>query len=370
MPRCIVFLFAIYCALAAGCTNYRKETNGGCADICLNDQIGICPVSIIVQYGGLTKGLCSEVGYTTADGTLSQKAGPCGTLTFNKYVKPAVVPVTSALIAIDEIPDNLEETHCKWGLTSCSPSHECSFQPRLGDYTLNQACRLRSSAVCANVTPQNIAVDQYFSGRWFEIAASASFKNRYEKGLECIFADYYVNHCDKEHPVVVLNNGVRSDNSWNRGVGKARSQGGAPGKFEVSFFGPFYGSYWIIHTQPNGDHPYGIAIVFSCTKGATDLWVLSRTPQLPTGVTLDSLLEVARSQGVNVEELSMVETPQEGGARTCDYPSPQAVSEIPSSDAGCSFGLTGCTPASWCWYQYRFGDWNPSMSCRLKPTQC
>jgi hypothetical protein len=38
-----------------------------------------------VSAGGLDSGLCKDLDYTVADGSTDQKAGPCGTLHFNKY---------------------------------------------------------------------------------------------------------------------------------------------------------------------------------------------------------------------------------------------------------------------------------------------
>ena len=57
----------------------------------------------------------------------------------------------------------------------------------------------------------DVDASEYFSGRWFEIAASKTFKNRFEKDMTCITADYYLNNCDTENPVVVVNNGLKGD---------------------------------------------------------------------------------------------------------------------------------------------------------------
>ena len=73
----------------AACDTYRKVTNGACAQACLSDTIGICPRALVVKGGGLDEGTCEAVGYTVADGTLSQKAGPCGTIDFSKFQKKA-----------------------------------------------------------------------------------------------------------------------------------------------------------------------------------------------------------------------------------------------------------------------------------------
>lgn len=82
--------FTTATSTTSDCVYYRKLSNGECADACLNSFVGICPVSIVAKSGGLEEGKCADLQYTTVDGTTSQKAGPCGTLTFNKYKKAAV----------------------------------------------------------------------------------------------------------------------------------------------------------------------------------------------------------------------------------------------------------------------------------------
>ncbi len=86
------FVLATLFALpaASACDNYIKVVENVCAEACLGSTVGICPVSIVVDKGGLSKGSCSDSGYTQANGTTSQKAGPCGTLKFNDYVKPSL----------------------------------------------------------------------------------------------------------------------------------------------------------------------------------------------------------------------------------------------------------------------------------------
>ena len=88
-------MFATTAVLAFGLTNacdeFSKIVDGVCADDCLDSMIGICPQALVVKTGGLSAGDCKSQGYTVANGTTTQKAGPCGTLTFNEYTKPALV---------------------------------------------------------------------------------------------------------------------------------------------------------------------------------------------------------------------------------------------------------------------------------------
>lgn len=49
-------------------------------------------------------------------------------------------------------------------------------------------------------------------------------------------------------------------------------------------------------------------MVYSCTNSIIyheeDLWVLSRTPQLPANVTLGGLFSAAANKGINVKALN------------------------------------------------------------------
>lgn len=76
------------------CEDYRKVTDGVCADTCLPAQVGICPRDIIITTGGLEGGTCKVAGYTVDKGPISQKAGPCGTLVFEQYAKPTAYALT------------------------------------------------------------------------------------------------------------------------------------------------------------------------------------------------------------------------------------------------------------------------------------
>eukprot|EP00299_Pterocystis_sp_00344_P018671 c9316_g1_i1.p1 GENE.c9316_g1_i1~~c9316_g1_i1.p1 ORF type:complete len:425 (+),score=80.29 c9316_g1_i1:67-1341(+) len=330
---------------ASDCTTYRKEADGACADTCLGDTEGLCPTSIIVQYGGLSKGSCNSDGFTKADGSISQAAGPCGTLTFNKWVKPSLRSSRGVSGALERALSQLTT------ITEDAVTEVGAFFDR---------------GSCPDTETVDVDVAEYFNGRWYEIAASSTFKTQFEEGLQCITADYTLNKCDTKHPVVVVNSGIKEDGSSNPAIGKARQAG--PGKFEVSFFGPFYGPYWVIYTESSPDHNIAVALVFSCSVAGQDMWVLSRTPELPaTGSSYDDLLSIASTKGVNVDALGMIKTEQ---GDSCKYPDPDAINQKPSSDDGCTFGWTGCSPSAWCSWQFKWGDLTPSQSCRLKPTDC
>ena len=82
-------------AAAADCTDYTKVVGGTCAQACLNKTVGICPIAIVAKAGGLAAGTCAAAGFTKPNGTQSQKAGPCGTIVFDDYVKASDAPPPS-----------------------------------------------------------------------------------------------------------------------------------------------------------------------------------------------------------------------------------------------------------------------------------
>jgi len=87
----LALTYAALAYSASSCEYYRKVSDADCADACLASYISICPRSLVVQAGGLTSGSCADAGYSVGDGTISQKAGPCGTITFNKYTQSSAL---------------------------------------------------------------------------------------------------------------------------------------------------------------------------------------------------------------------------------------------------------------------------------------
>jgi len=69
------------------CSHYSRLEDGVCADACLKSFVGACPVGLVASEGNLKKKSCKSQGYTEKDGTLSQKAGPCGSITFDLFNK-------------------------------------------------------------------------------------------------------------------------------------------------------------------------------------------------------------------------------------------------------------------------------------------
>jgi len=126
---------------------------------------------------------------------------------------------------------------------------------------------VRNRAVPEPARPVDL---ERYMGRWYEIAR---YENRFERALEEVTADYRL---QADGIVEVINRGVcpAETGARHESVGKARQvpeSGGA--KLKVSFFGPFFGDYWVL------DHAddYSWSIVGE-PKGRY-LWLLTREPE-------------------------------------------------------------------------------------------
>lgn len=116
----------------------------------------------------------------------------------------------------------------------------------------------------------SVDIDRY-TGKWYEIAR---LPNGFEKNCEGVTAEYarrddglisVVNTCRKGAP----------DGKAEVARGRARVVDAASNaKLEVSFFGPFWGDYWILDL----DDDYTLSLVGE--PGGRYLWMLSRTPEI------------------------------------------------------------------------------------------
>ena len=92
--------FMVAVVAADDCTTYNRVVNGTCAQACLGSFVGICPVSLVVSKGDLSKGSCSSLGYTQAAGSMDQKAGPCGTIKFDDFTKPSNLGASQDVVVL------------------------------------------------------------------------------------------------------------------------------------------------------------------------------------------------------------------------------------------------------------------------------
>nr|WP_321409059.1 lipocalin family protein [uncultured Carboxylicivirga sp.] len=134
-----------------------------------------------------------------------------------------------------------------------------------------------------------------YQGTWYEIAR---LPNRFEKGLKCVTANYTP---DEDGTIKVINKGINTEDQSKSetAIGKAKVPDAQfPGQIKVSFFGPFYGDYYIIDLDEN----YHYALVGDPSRKY--LWILSRTPKIDNEI-YNSLITKAEKLGFNVSELHL-----------------------------------------------------------------
>ena len=99
----------------------------------------------------------------------------------------------------------------------------------------------------------------------------------------------------------VANRGFSTDTGeWEVAVGKARFSGDPDiGHLEVSFFGPFYGSY-VIFELDKENYQYSFV-----TGSKNTLWLLSRTPTVSAELS-NKFVRAIEAYGYNPDELVFV----------------------------------------------------------------
>ncbi len=121
---------------------------------------------------------------------------------------------------------------------------------------------------------ESVDLERYL-GTWYEIA---SFPQSFQRGCTATTATYTL---AGEGEIEVLNRCRKGtpEGPEDSARGRARVIDAATNaKLEVSFFGPFWGDYWIIDLGAG----YEYAVVGH--PGRDYLWVLSRTPTLDDDV--------------------------------------------------------------------------------------
>lgn len=110
-----------------------------------------------------------------------------------------------------------------------------------------------------------------YMGTWYEIA---SFPHRFQEGCTGTTAHYTPGD---DGGVAVVNRCFLQSLQGEENVAEGRARvvdTATNAKLEVSFFGPFWGDYWII--ELGDDYEY----VVVGHPGRDYLWILSRTPQM------------------------------------------------------------------------------------------
>ena len=141
-------------------------------------------------------------------------------------------------------------------------------------------------------TAPSVDLDRYM-GKWFEIAR---LPNSFEKNCEGVTAEYAL---DEGQKVRVINTCRKGSIDGKIDVAKGRAKvvdQQTNAKLKVSFFGPFWGDYWILKIADD----YSLSIVGE--PQGKYLWILSRTPKISDAVR-DEALAKLQSLGYDTSAL-------------------------------------------------------------------
>ena len=130
-----------------------------------------------------------------------------------------------------------------------------------------------------------------YLGRWFEIAR---YEQGFQKGCQGVTADYSL---QPDRSINVVNRCRKPGGKMSEARGRAKVVDGTTNaKLKVSFFGPFYGDYWVL------DHADDYSWSIVGEPSGRYLWLLARQPT-PPEADVSKLIERARSMGYDTSLL-------------------------------------------------------------------
>ncbi|PTS82584.1 MULTISPECIES: lipocalin family protein [unclassified Caulobacter] len=142
-----------------------------------------------------------------------------------------------------------------------------------------------------------VELDRYL-GKWYEVAR---YDMKFQKGCEAVTADY----SKRPDGMIRVLNTCRDgavDGPVRTAEGKARVVDPTTNaKLKVSFFGPFWGDYWVM------DHADDYSWSIVGEGSGQYLWLLSRKP--PTDQDRQALTARARALGYDVTMLRPTKQP-------------------------------------------------------------
>ena len=143
---------------------------------------------------------------------------------------------------------------------------------------------------------KSVELDRYL-GRWYEIAR---YEQGFQKGCEGVTADYALR---PDGSISVINRCRKPGGKTSEARGRAKIVDRATNaKLKVSFFGPFYGDYWILDRADD----YRWAIVGE--PSGRYLWLLNRKAA-PATAEVDRLIDRARALGYDTSMLLRTRQP-------------------------------------------------------------
>ena len=148
---------------------------------------------------------------------------------------------------------------------------------------------------------KSVDLDRYL-GRWYEIA---SYPAWFQKNCTAVTADYSLR---EDGRIKVINSCRKGtlDGKPKQSTGRAKVvEGSNNAKLKVSFFGPFWGDYWIIDLDP--DYQWAVVGV----PNRKYLWILSRTPQMDEAI-YDGIIERLPARRYDPAKLNRTPQPETG----------------------------------------------------------
>ncbi|MCU0728788.1 MAG: lipocalin family protein [Sphingopyxis sp.] len=146
---------------------------------------------------------------------------------------------------------------------------------------------------------RSVDLNQYL-GRWYEIAR---YEAGFQRGCEAVTADYSL----RDDGMIRVINSCRQNSvtgEARQSEGRARVVDTATGaKLKVSFFGPFWGDYWVLDRAED----YSWAIVGE--PSGRYLWLLSRVPH-PEPRVRSAIEARAAGLGYNLSLLRPTQQPR------------------------------------------------------------
>ena len=143
---------------------------------------------------------------------------------------------------------------------------------------------------------KSVELNRYL-GRWYELAR---YEQGFQKDCEGVTADYALR---EDGMISVTNRCRKPDGKISDATGKAKIVDTATiAKLKVSFFGPFYGDYWVLDRADD----YSWAIVGE--PSGRYLWILSREAA-PGKAKLDALIARTAALGYDTSMIRVTQQP-------------------------------------------------------------
>jgi apolipoprotein D and lipocalin family protein len=143
---------------------------------------------------------------------------------------------------------------------------------------------------------RSVELSRYL-GRWFEIAR---YEQGFQKDCEGVTADYTLR---PDGSLSVINRCRKPDGKTTQATGRAKIVDRVSGaKLKVSFFGPFYGDYWVM------DHAEDYSWSIVGEPSGRYLWLLARTAN-PAPAEREALIARAKALGYDTAMLRITQQP-------------------------------------------------------------